>query len=86
MSKSKSCNSHRKRELKRRLFRGRQQASCCFCNRVLGQRVATLEHVLPLSEGGSWHISNLRISCKACNQERGVLEFGDFLRAKQASR
>jgi 5-methylcytosine-specific restriction endonuclease McrA len=42
---------------------------------------ATLEHVRPLSEGGSWQLDNLRLSCKSCNQERKTIPFDEWRKA-----
>lgn len=78
MSQNHGRNSHQKRELKDRLFRGKQQRRCCFCQRMLNRCEATLEHIIPLSKGGNWHITNLDISCKKCNQKRGNLDFNLF--------
>lgn len=32
---------------------------------------ATIEHLIPLSRGGTWEMSNLRIACHRCNSARG---------------
>lgn len=71
--------SDQRRRLKRKLFCGRMLARCCFCRRVLTFGTATIEHVIPLSAGGSWSISNLKLSCSPCNQERGDEQFEVFM-------
>jgi 5-methylcytosine-specific restriction endonuclease McrA len=83
MSQSKTLNSASKRKLKMKLFGTAETKRCCFCRRVLWFEDATLEHVKPLSEGGSWDISNLKLSCDDCNQERGTDEFMAFLTFKR---
>lgn len=43
---------------------------CWVCGEQVALQDATLEHIQPLSEGGSSHIENLAISHAACNQGR----------------
>ncbi len=76
-------NSEQKRKLKIRLFQGRKTACCCFCRKSLTMATATLEHVLPISLGGTWAIKNLRLSCEDCNHERGADDFNDFRTKKR---
>lgn len=42
---------------------------CHWCEIVLSFATATLEHVVPLSRGGSNHDDNLRLACKPCNEK-----------------
>lgn len=86
MSKPETqLSSHAKRLLRERLFGGREAAPCCFCRRRLSRKTATLEHVVPRSEGGGWDLDNLRLSCEGCNNERGVEDFAAY-RAKVRAR
>jgi len=62
----------------------KQDSRCCYCGTVIvltfhfkaveGRSppswLATIEHITPLSEGGTNHFNNLALSCYACNQER----------------
>ena len=43
---------------------------CWVCGEPVDPDRATLEHIQPLSEGGSSHIDNLAISHDVCNQRR----------------
>jgi 5-methylcytosine-specific restriction endonuclease McrA len=43
---------------------------CWMCGEHVLPADATLEHILPLSEGGSSHIENLAISHGRCNNLR----------------
>jgi 5-methylcytosine-specific restriction endonuclease McrA len=72
------CQSKMKGRLKDQLFAGRIQAPCCFCERLLFPRQATIEHIRPLSQGGGWELANLAISCDACNHTRGARDFDAF--------
>ncbi|MEO7108399.1 MAG: HNH endonuclease [Rhodoferax sp.] len=44
---------------------------CWVCGDPVQPADATLEHIRPLSEGGSSHLENLAISHAICNQRRG---------------
>ena len=61
-----------KRQVKRETFRdcGRR---CVYCGAGLGLDNATLDHVIPLSRGGSHQPGNLVSACHACNQLKGAL-------------
>src|ERR1035437_7696029 len=39
---------------------------CAYC----GAKFEEIDHVIPLSRGGGHHLSNLRPSCKKCNQSK----------------
>ena len=78
MSVLSSRNSGFKRSLKRRLFGNRDRVKCCFCRAGLNFHEATLEHIKPLSFGGSWDRKNLTLSCADCNHARGTEDFTAF--------
>lgn len=44
---------------------------CYCCGKHVTQAKATLEHVIPLSHGGTNDMDNLSISHRYCNQARG---------------
>ncbi|CAM3405912.1 HNH nuclease domain-containing protein [Deinococcus saxicola] len=53
---------------------------CAYC----GQEGREVEHLTPRSRGGSDRISNLVLSCRACNEKKGNQELGEFLAKKPA--
>ena len=69
-----------KRQVKRATFRdcGRR---CVYCGSALGLENATLDHVIPLSRGGSHHPGNLVSACEPCNQLKGSLLPTEFFAA-----
>lgn len=72
---SNQRNSIQKKEIKKHLFRkyGKKKTCPCFyCRKKLHFHEATIEHLHPVSLGGNWHFDNLRISCRVCNNSRGV--------------
>lgn len=52
---------------------GDQCAYCGACGCDL-----EVEHVIPVSRGGSDHISNLRLACISCNRAKGALTAAEF--------
>jgi 5-methylcytosine-specific restriction endonuclease McrA len=44
---------------------------CCWCGEWIPYGERTLEHVYPVSLGGTNDHSNLRIACRDCNGRRG---------------
>lgn len=73
-----------KNRLKGELFGRALQVPCCFCQRPLFFKHATLEHIRPMARGGTWDLANLAISCSPCNGERGTTDFDEFKRTVEA--
>jgi 5-methylcytosine-specific restriction endonuclease McrA len=57
------------RRKRKRLLSG--NPTCHYCNRPLRDGLATLEHIVPKSLGGSNDDANCVIACRRCNNERG---------------
>lgn len=64
---SKQKNS-RKRQLVERYG---YESRCFWCGKLLPIEQLTLDHLLPISRGGSNNLENLRLACLPCNQGRG---------------
>lgn len=62
--------------------------NCCFCDNAMfadsefgkppKNKIATIEHILPKSKGGTNHKDNLTLSCYSCNSHRGNRDFDEF--------
>ena len=48
----------------------RQKGLCMWCNEPVPKKHATLEHIVPVSEGGSLEPPNLGMACAPCNSNR----------------
>lgn len=44
---------------------------CSYCGKYVGVEKLTLDHIVPLSKGGTNYITNIRAICKRCNSRRG---------------
>jgi len=61
----------------------RQEGKCYFCDcdthlrkkdqKRMYDNTATVEHLIPKSEGGSNRLPNLKMSCNKCNIHRGTI-------------
>lgn len=53
-----------------RRFERRAQVPCFYCGRRLRKLEATVDHKVPLSQGGSSYHTNLCIACPDCNRDK----------------
>lgn len=44
---------------------------CFICQLPFGKERPTIDHWIPLSKGGTWEITNLRLTHKRCNNWKG---------------
>lgn len=58
-------------QLKNKLYAGVFLAPCCYCRLVFMIDDLTIEHIRPLSFGGSNDPSNIDLACGPCNHKRG---------------
>lgn len=49
------------------------EATCYYCERATAKDQATMDHVVPLSQGGKSTPGNIVVACKACNTAKGGL-------------
>lgn len=47
-----------------------QHAACYYCNAVLAPRDVTMDHIVPISQGGMSTRGNIVASCKNCNTRK----------------
>lgn len=53
---------------------------CAYCG--VKDTALEVEHIKPLSQGGSNRVSNLTLACRPCNQRKGNQDIKDFLSGK----
>jgi hypothetical protein len=59
---------------------------CTYCGKQLTRFSATLDHIQPVSKGGSNGIDNLVTACLLCNSSRGNRPVMEALKTKNAER
>mgnify|MGYP002813225513 FL=1 len=53
--------------------------SCTYCHTKISRRVPpTIDHIVPLSRGGTNDLQNLTIACRSCNARKGTKSFSEF--------
>jgi 5-methylcytosine-specific restriction endonuclease McrA len=53
--------------------------NCKYCGRVLTINNIVIDHITPLSKGGSSNLDNLQIICKTSNSMKGSLTENNFI-------
>lgn len=59
-----------------------QKGECYYCNRIVGRENLTMDHIVPLSRGGTSRKGNIVAACKECNNKKKSLlpvEWEDYL-------
>ena len=59
---------------------------CHYCQCTLTYQMSTLDHKIPVSEGGQSCKNNLVLSCKTCNADKGVIKYKVFRMMKTYER
>lgn len=77
--KSGSNGTHTRAQLKA-LF-ALQKSKCAMCKCLL-QRNYHVDHIMPLSKGGSNHIRNIQLLCAPCNLSKGAKHPVDWARER----
>jgi len=60
-----------------------KKSNCIYCDVILNEANATADHIVPISDGGNNSQVNLVVCCKDCNNERGNLDFTEFMILKK---
>jgi len=50
----------------------RDRFMCTYCGASGNDTELEIDHIIPVSKGGSNHISNLTTACKSCNMKKGA--------------
>ncbi len=74
------------RDSRKETLRKMQDNQCCWCGRPMQQThpfrwdYETIEHLTPLSKGGTNDMDNLALAHKKCNEDRGTEDREPLLR------
>ena len=66
--RSRSGSADVRRRRRKKLMR-RYKGRCCACGQ--SSKDMTVDHVVPLSQGGTNSMWNLQLLCGPCNSEKG---------------
>ena len=82
-------NAKSDRGISRQALRGRYGDLCCYCGVAMhfrsphggeyDPRLATIEHVIPISKGGTHVWDNVRLACWQCNVRRNNMPLDQWL-------
>ncbi|TAL39171.1 MAG: HNH endonuclease [Spirochaetes bacterium] len=75
---------HRARELRQSAWWRKKTAAgkCHYCGTIVGHAGLTMDHIIPLSRGGTSERFNIVPACKDCNNKKSYLlpaEWDDYL-------
>jgi hypothetical protein len=62
-------SAYRRHILRNRVIR-RDGFNCKYCKKELMLSEITIDHIIPLSRGGTWREENLVVACKDCNEKK----------------
>lgn len=48
----------------------KQNAVCAYCLKKIDPEDVTMDHIVPVSQGGKSIKSNINVSCKSCNTKK----------------
>jgi hypothetical protein len=57
-----------------------QGGKCAYCHQPIARAAATADHVEAIIDGGSTTRKNIKAACLPCNQTKGHLSAGAFLK------
>lgn len=60
----------------------KQKGVCHYCLKETDPRLWTIDHVIPISMGGSTHDENLIGCCDECNGQKGAQQYGKFMKSE----
>ena len=64
-------------QIKKQVF-AKFKNRCAYCGDRLTPETRTIDHIIPLSEGGSNYITNFFPACTQCNTLKSSLSLRDF--------
>lgn len=67
------------KKIKDKLFKHRLNVRKCFyCGKNINRKSATIDHIKPLSSGGTNRESNVVLSCLDCNREKSNMPAHEY--------
>lgn len=69
----------RRREIERAYIIQRDRGICHLCGKLCRPNEITLDHLIPLADGGTHSSDNLSVACLSCNTRKGARAANDQL-------
>ena len=63
----------------RKIIYNKSDGRCELCGRKISFSEMTLDHIIPLDQGGADNINNLQSTCYACNRFKSNIKPDDFM-------
>ena len=73
-------NSYRRQAKVRLLMCERPWVECHYCGCRIDTSTATLDHIVPQSQGGTHSVANLLLACKPCNAKKGATPYQKYIK------
>lgn len=64
----------------KRTIYAKHNGTCAICGRPVKFKKMTVDHIVPLSKGGTNEMSNLRLACCSCNRIKSDVDDDEFYR------
>jgi 5-methylcytosine-specific restriction endonuclease McrA len=77
--RARLVNALRTERIDKQALIERDKWTCYICGCICIPENITLDHVIPLSRGGTHTADNLRVACKSCNGSKGAKSLHEFL-------
>lgn len=77
---TKRLGTERRNRFRRMILCGRPWVECHYCGQRLTLLEVTLDHVVPLSNGGAKGIRNIVPACVNCNRRKADRSYHSFVR------
>ena len=59
-----------------------QKHKCIICKRGMLEKQYTVDHIVPLSRGGTNYIDNIQLLCSTCNKQKAAKDPVEFMRSR----
>lgn len=76
--RAKPGANHRLSRLDKEVLLLIQEYNCAYCLSPISVDTSTIDHIVPRSNGGSHHITNLQLTCWNCNHHKGPMSDQDW--------
>ena len=78
----RSISKKKRSELRKDLY-AKQEGHCAGCNRPYALKDLAVDHMIPLSRGGSDDDANKQLLCTSCNSSKGAKTQDEFLASRR---